>query len=478
MLIVAAAIVAMIFLSLLALGNIYAPIAAVSVLLAIFIAALLGGRALLNKKSMILLLWFILLSHRSLIPRTNYEESGGLVFVEVGITIFVLLAAAAILLTSVDALRFRISEGRSWLLAYAVLAAVSLIWTPLPIYSGFWAIRLGCVALLLVTYFANADTEDCRRFFTVTLLGSAPVMALPIIAYLTEGSHALLGNRIMGSWAHPGVVSITAFSVAAACLTVLLQRKPGSNQSGAYLHMALFALGCTSGFLAAGKTGAIGGGIAIALMLLLGRRIRLWLGMVIVASFGYLLFAFVLRDMQIGLFAHWQSYNFDRLQTVQGRISLWLGALEVWYNSLSTAFFGRGFTAFRAVPIASLTGWDPGHAHNSFINLLLDVGLVGACLFITMLYRAVSGAISMAVRQGRAFSESPAFPVAIALVSLLVGGLMDDVFGGTLQPTTYLFIGTVIALDRLAYLSRLSAADTSAPEPVRSAHQRLPASGQ
>ncbi|NJO38430.1 MAG: hypothetical protein HC871_13520 [Rhizobiales bacterium] len=79
---------------------------------------------------------------------------------------------AGILLASVNALRLRISEARFWLLGYAVLAAASLTWTPLPIYSGFWVIRLICVALLLMTYFADADTQDCRRFFTVTLLGT------------------------------------------------------------------------------------------------------------------------------------------------------------------------------------------------------------------------------------------------------------------------------------------------------------------
>ncbi|NJO38431.1 MAG: O-antigen ligase family protein [Rhizobiales bacterium] len=250
------------------------------------------------------------------------------------------------------------------------------------------------------------------------------------------------------------MVSIAAFAVAAACLTTLLQRKTEPNASRPYLHLFLFVLGCTSGFLAGGKTGAIGGGMAVALMLLLGRRFRLWFGMVMITGLGYLLFDLVLRDLQIGLFAHWQAYNFERLQTVNSRFDLWLGAIKVWSDSVTTAFFGRGFTAFRTAPISSAAGWDPGHAHNSFINLLLDVGFVGALLFLTMLYCAVKGAVSMAARQGRAFSESAAFPVTITLVALLVGSLTDDVFGGTIQPTTYLFFGSVIALDRLAYLSR------------------------
>lgn len=474
--VVCASIVAIIFLSLLATTDIYVPIAFAGVLLAILLTALFGGRTVFNRKDLTLFLWFVLLAHRSFIPRVSVRESEGLAVVEVSVTVFVLLVATAILLGSVHALRFRVSEARFWLVAYTVFAAASLMWTPSPIYSGFWAIRLFCVALLLMTYFADADTRDCKRFFAVTLIGSVPVLLLPIISYFTEGSTAQSGaHRVMGSWAHPGIVSITAFSVAAGCLTALLQRSMG-NGPRRYFAMAVFATACTSGFLAAGKTGAIGGGIAVGLMLLLGRRFRLWFGMVLITGLGYLLFDQVLRDLQIGLFAHWQGYNFERLQTVQGRFSLWLGALQVWSDSLSTAFFGRGFTAFRTQPIASLTGWDPGHAHSSFVNLLLDVGLVGACLFLAMLYCAVSGAVSMALRQGRAFSESAAFPVAITLTSLLIGAAMDDVFGGTVQPTTYLFLGTVVALDRLAHLGRVPAEGTYPTAHL--AHRQLPISGR
>jgi hypothetical protein len=98
------------------------------------------------------------------------------------------------------------------------------------------------------------------------------------------------------------------------------------------------------------------------------------------------------------------------------------------------------------------------------------MGLVGALVFISMLCRAILGAILMVMQKGPRFSDSPAFPMFIALVSLLVGSLTDDVFGGTLQPTTYLFIGVVIALDRLAYLSRLSLTHpykTEPPGPIR-----------
>lgn len=451
---------------------------AVAVVFLTFMAVLLllGGRIFMKKKNALLLLWFILLSHRSFLPRANIGESGDLLSVEIGITLLVLLGAAAILLASADALQFRASEARFWLLAYAAFGALSLIWTPVPIYSGFWAIRLSCVAVLLITYFASANTEDCRRFFTVTLIGSVPALALPVVSYFTQETTAQFGaHRVMGGgWIHPGVASIAAFSVAAACLTILLQRKTRPSARNAYLHVALFALSCTSGFLAGGKTGAIAGGVAVGLMLLLGRRFRLWFGMVAVTGLGYLLFELILRDMEVGLFAHWQTYDFERLGTVQSRISLWLAALEAWSSSTFTAFFGRGLAASRAAPIASPTGWGPGHAHNSFINLFLDMGVAGTLLFLAMVCCALSRAISMILKRGRAFRESPAFPVFIALVTLLIGSLADDVFGGTLQPTTYLFFGTLVALDRLAYLNRWSMVDARSSRPVRPLIQQSP----
>jgi len=430
-------------------------------------AMVLGVRLFSDKKNVVLILWFILLSHRSFIPRVNYEGSAGLFFLEIGIVLVTFAAATATLISSFGSLRLRISEGRTWLLLYTLFAGASLLWTPAPIYSGFWFIRLSCVALILTTYFANADLEDCKRFFTVTLLGSAPVLVLPVISFVTEEATAAFGSHRVtgGGWAHPGVVSIVAFAVAVACLTILLQRNDGRQISKRYLHLGLLCLALTSGFLAGGKAGAIGGAVAASLMLLLGGRLRLWFGMMLAGCLGYALYEYVLRDTDIGLVAHVQSYDFEQAKTLQGRFKLWFRALEIWSDSLPTTFFGRGFTAFRTDPLASPTGWDPGHAHNSFVNLLLDVGLMGALVFVTMLCRSIIGAILLAVQQGRQFSDSPAFPMFIALISLLVGSLTDDVFGGTLQPTTYLFIGIVIALDRVVYLSRLAWTDAHRSEP-------------
>jgi O-antigen ligase len=257
---------------------------------------------------------------------------------------------------------------------------------------------------------------------------------------------------------------------------VILHRKAGLKGRRFYFHAGLFVLSCTSGFLAAGKTGAIGGAIAIGLMLLIGGHLRIWIGVLATAVIGYVVFDLALRQLEVGLFAHWQQYNFERLGTLQSRLELWIGAIEGWSESVRNAILGRGFTSFRASPLPSLGGWTPGHAHNSFITLLVDMGIVGTFFFVMMLARPIGRSALTAIRQRGQFSESPAFPPFIALTSLMIGSLMDDVFGGTLQPTTYLLIGTVITLDRVVGLTWYDDATkaTAAPSDLGSAVAERP----
>ncbi len=458
--------IAALFLLAFASGEIYLPAAAVGVLALVCAALFLNAHGSFTRKNVVLALWLILISHRAFIFRGSLAESGSLYFVEIGVTMAVLLGAMVTFATSISSLQIRAFESKFWLLAYVLLAGASLLWTPSATYAGFWILRLSCAAILIVVYFSDASIEDCSKFFTVTLLGTAPVILLPIFAYSSFETTAQSGaHRVAGTWVHPGVVSIAACSVAAACLTDLLQRKAGSNRRRFYLFAVLFVLSCASGFLAGGKTGAIGSAIAIGLMLLIGGHLRIWIGFLATAVIGYVVFDLVLRQLEVGLFAHMQGYNFERLGTLQSRLDLWIGALQSWSEFVLNAVFGRGFTSFRAAPLSSLGGWAPGHAHSSFVTLLVDMGIIGFFFFVMMLARPIVRSALIAIRQRRAFSESPAFPPFIALTSLMIGSLLDDVFGGTLQPTTYLLIGTVITLDRVLTLTWYDDATTATVSP-------------
>jgi len=444
-------IAAALFLGSLLLGNVYAPIGAVAVVLVLNLAFFATGHGKVTIKNTLLGLWFVLLTHRSFIPRQGLSDAGPLFFVEVMATLAVLFGATIVLALSLQEVKARIFESRFWLIAYTALEGVSLLWTPVPFYSGFWLVRLVCISIIVLVYFSNADREDCRRFFLATLIGSIPVVMLPIIGYGTGTAVAQLGShRISGYWVHPGVMGMAAFSVAVASLTVIFQR----DNRPFYLHLGMMLLGFASGFLAGGKTGAVGGVLAATAMLLLGRRFRLWLGMLVVGTVGYAVYQLVLVHMKVGLLAQVESYNFDRFNTIQARFELWLGALRVWADSVPIALFGRGFTSFRASPLPSLTGWTPGHAHCSYINVLVDAGVLGAVFFLAMLYRPVFGTLMEAWRRPNEYPESLEFPVLIGLLPLLIGGLVDDAFGGTLQPTSYLTIGLAITLDRLVWLRK------------------------
>jgi exopolysaccharide production protein ExoQ len=77
----------------------------------------------------------------------------------------------------------------------------------------------------------------------------------------------------------------------------------------------------------------------------------------------------------------------DRSPTLTGRVPFWFNALTLLFNH--NIWLGFGYDAFFNDPtIASLfLGWMPSSAHNGFIQLVLDLGLIGLAAMILIFIR-------------------------------------------------------------------------------------------
>jgi exopolysaccharide production protein ExoQ len=95
----------------------------------------------------------------------------------------------------------------------------------------------------------------------------------------------------------------------------------------------------------------------------------------------------------IGLFLNlWLSDNIPSLlssigkdTTLTGRTDLWPAVLDkIWQRP----WFGYGFSGFwgswksEAAYVWRVTGWDPPNAHNGLLDILLDLGLLGASIYL------------------------------------------------------------------------------------------------
>jgi O-antigen ligase len=107
--------------------------------------------------------------------------------------------------------------------------------------------------------------------------------------------------------------------------------------------------------------------------------------------------------------------------TLTGRTHLWGDVLgNVWRHPI----FGEGYNAFwtagnsRAERLVASLGWEPIQAHNGYLDVLNDLGIVGAVIFLRVIFQSVSrvlGAALRGVEAGRVFGLFLAVILALNL---------------------------------------------------------------
>lgn len=101
--------------------------------------------------------------------------------------------------------------------------------------------------------------------------------------------------------------------------------------------------------------------------------------------------------------------------TLTGRIPLWLTLIPFIQERTWTGYGFGGFWLGWQGPSAyvwSLVGWDPPHAHNGYLDLWLDLGLVGFLLGLWLLLRLVLLGVHYYLANG--FSPRTLFHVGLA----------------------------------------------------------------
>ena len=422
------------------------PVIALFLLVLMTVAALLH---MLTWKNSVLFLWTIMVAHRALSPRTESVEVGSLVWspyiiaeVLVTITIFSLTILLLLLwLTHFRTVRMPTSLKLLW--AYVLMASLSLLYSPSPLYTGFWLIRLVSVALLVTMYFSATTPADATQFARITFLAMLPYLLLTWLAFIQ--GRILSDSRVMGFWLHPGQTSIIGYAVGAAYLVKWLL----SSDRQRTILLALLGLG--SAFIAAGKIGAVA--MLIVLALVFAGTWRRWFSTRGVA--GFLLIGLglaLLASRGVGLLSHLRYYQQLALGTLKARFLLWDTAIARW---LESPLLGMGFASTRIIKLpARDIEWMTTHAHNSFLESLIEVGLLGSL----PLFTAMGVVAYKLFRLGPSiFRDKAVGPIAAAWGVLLLSSVADFVFGGILQPPTYLFLGLLISLDVLCRRTPLTA---------------------
>ena len=132
----------------------------------------------------------------------------------------------------------------------------------------------------------------------------------------------------------------------------------------------------------------------------------------------------------------------DANYAIVERMAHWQAA---WYMFEDHPWFGVGFGNYAAVyPAYSLPHWDDplGHAHNYYLNVTAESGLVGLAGYL-ILWAAIFWMAWRAVRTTHGFAQGVAAGVFGVLVALSVHNLFDDLFVHSMQIQVGIALGVL-----------------------------------
>lgn len=267
--------------------------------------------------------------------------------------------------------------------AFTLVACASAAWSPVPVFTA------GCAAGLLAYLGFSAliaATVSERMVVTVLIWGLAAFLLLTWLAAALAPSSAWLPPyekpvyRLQGISGHPNIL---AKQSAVFILLVIAARRRG--HMGRLPGWLLLGLGIVTLLATNSRTALLAVVLAWLLVDLRSRRLLLagiaagtvLLGLVVLAgSTG------ILPGIDVLLGSASRSGDASEILTLTGRTELWG---FVWEKVLQRPLQGYGFNAFG--PIMSRAWYgneDAGaEAHNSFLQALFTVGLLGTVPFVS-----------------------------------------------------------------------------------------------
>jgi hypothetical protein len=275
-----------------------------------------------------------------------------------------------------------------------VWGAISLLWSPLPTrglkqLAFDFAFPLGC-GLWLLTIPAASPSRHSTLFFLLGVTIAAALIALQLhFQFRLEG---LLGPtaQLVEAWRFNMVVVTYSLFIPALFLT--LTRAP---LAAAVALIAIIVASALSQSASA-KMALVAGALSYAVALLMPRKLSLSL-------FGLALFGLLVTQPWQGQITEQTlqaTIRTERLfRSAQERIVIWKASGQVAMNALP---WGTGMgssdaiaeSAFaKTLPPELAIGLRQTHAHNAFLNVVMELGLpgwIGLLLFFSGVLRTLA----------------------------------------------------------------------------------------
>jgi O-antigen ligase len=312
--------------------------------------------------------------------RAQDQTLGGSVDLQVALEVLVYGVAGIVLLTRVRPSRRGLHPALWALVAYLAITAMSALSSPYPKVAQVRVAQLAITTLIALVLSQQARPRDFHRFFAgyVLMIGLAAPVGLvysktaPIVAgrYTWLAVHPVNAANMLGA----------AFVIAAAAATD--PRVLGGRLRRGPAVLLAIEIG---GFLVATKTrSAVGAALVAALVCVWFIRPRgARVGVAVSAVLGVSLVAATSWSAVVDYVERGEGV--EQLESLNSRTNVWDAALELVKESPIT---GRGYAAARGV---FLDRFGLGGAHNAFIEVAVNSGLVGLTALVALLVLVALG---------------------------------------------------------------------------------------
>ncbi len=208
------------------------------------------------------------------------------------------------------------------------------------------------------------------------------------------------------------------FGSLTAAIIIICAYKIVSSEGRAYFYYLVAFVGIINIYLSGSLFAIIEVIVGVAMYLLLSKHYRLFCLMVICGSLGVILIT-TIPDLLPRLS--------ESSLTTGYRVRIWGIAIR---EIASRPFFGRGFMAYNEIQALYEGSYSTVHGHNLMIDCLINFGIVGTAILMSILYFMFKRVVSV-------FSTDRSSAVAILILSVAAA-----VFAHSFTDITFFWIQT------------------------------------
>ncbi len=376
-----------------------------------------------------------------------------LAFQEAGDQVRQIFLSLGFMLASIGVFRRHEAVTRSLyfqktLLLLIAFAFLSIIWSGTPVMSAKRCIQF--LGIALVGWSAMQAAGSYARLISVlrTLFTVSLFVSLVFVALIPgRGIEADTGAWV-GIFAHKNTFGLISLIVITLWLPVVSTR-----HRAAYWMLGLLVM--SFAFLTVYMSDSRSSQIAIVVVLSLWFAMKLpfrWPLKITLLPIPALILLFWVLNFQALGFEEYFSSAVSRDVTLTGRTFLWEA---VWDNFLKHPILGAGYNGFwtssneATVQIVASLGWTPLQSHNGYLDILNEIGLVGAGLFGFLLFQTLRNSALLYRRE-----KVLGMTFFLLIISQVTFNFAETSFGRGTSPGWFILILCYIALTEFRVLEK------------------------